>query len=254
MRKANTRQRNGGFTLLELLVVIGIIAVLVALLLPALSHAREKARSTKCQSNIRQLCTATLAYVADHGGKFPKAYDTEITSGSVINRSWDFVTVTTASSSEVKPGALMGRYTDGKIYQCPSFQGVSPGTEDPFTGYNYNTSYIGHGQFEAITEPARIGQVKNPARCALFGDGEYSVGANKYMRAPFSDVEGGGDGDPSVRCAGTQGFRHLGRTNVGFCDGHVESLDEIFTSTDGSGDIAPGTGFISEDNSLYDFN
>jgi prepilin-type processing-associated H-X9-DG protein len=152
----------------------------------------------------------------------------------------------------VEPGRLFRQYTDGRIFQCPSYRGDSPGTDDPYTGYNYNTSYIGHGDLEAITEPARIGHVRSPGTCALFGDGQWSGGANKYMRAPFNDLDGRGDGDPSLRHAGTQGFRHLGRTHVGFCDGHVESLEERFTDTDDPADIADGTGFISPDNSLYD--
>jgi prepilin-type N-terminal cleavage/methylation domain-containing protein/prepilin-type processing-associated H-X9-DG protein len=60
-----------GFTLVELLVVIGIIAVLMAILLPALSGARRHARDLQCASNIRQICIGLLNYATNNRGKFP---------------------------------------------------------------------------------------------------------------------------------------------------------------------------------------
>ena len=88
----------------------------------------------------------------------------------------------------------------------------------------------------------------------MFSDGEYVGGANKFMRSPFK----GRDGSFSGRSAGTQGYRHVGRTNVAFCDGHAEPWIKRFTETydfDKSnvrphGDVP--TGFLSEDNRLYD--
>lgn len=65
------RTRRSGFTLVELLVVIGIIAVLVGILLPALNRAREQARSAKCLSNVRQLATAFFMYTNENKGWFP---------------------------------------------------------------------------------------------------------------------------------------------------------------------------------------
>src|SRR5262245_54641015 len=64
-------QAGAGFTLVELLVVIAVVAILAALLLPTLARAKEEARQTKCASNLRQIALAVMLYADDHEDRFP---------------------------------------------------------------------------------------------------------------------------------------------------------------------------------------
>src|SRR5882724_5855531 len=66
-----TKRQQAGFTLIELLVVIAIIALLAALLLPALTSAKDKGKKTVCFSNLRQMGISIVAYAADNDGKIP---------------------------------------------------------------------------------------------------------------------------------------------------------------------------------------
>src|SRR5438128_3741872 len=73
MKKAHSFTRQRGFTLIELLVVIAIIAILAAILFPVFAQAREKARTTTCISNLRQIGLANNMYVQDYDEHFPFA-------------------------------------------------------------------------------------------------------------------------------------------------------------------------------------
>jgi prepilin-type N-terminal cleavage/methylation domain-containing protein/prepilin-type processing-associated H-X9-DG protein len=236
-------QKNKAFTLVELLVVMGLISVLIAMLMPALSAARQQAKTVQCLSNLRQLAVAAENYVALNDGYYPLAY---WRYSAKREDDWDFSTLDNWKT--VRPGLLWMGHTSMRIQQCPSFEGKSNTLNDPYTGYNYNTSYIGGDQ--GAHPPAKASQVREPSRTALFGDGQWSLGADKYMRAPLL----GPDGPSANRYAGTQGFRHHGKTNVAFCDGHAETLGVRFTNTvpGQESKIAPRTGFLSPDNSLYD--
>jgi prepilin-type processing-associated H-X9-DG protein len=175
-----------------------------------------------------------------------------------ISYCWDFTMY--ENNSHVVPGLLWQGETNPQIQQCPSFNGSADWYGDPYTGYNYNTSYIGHGQDEAIEQPARGSAARHPARTVIFGDGQYSAGADKFMRAPWPDENNGGDSSDAdgLRSAGTQGFRHSGLSNAAFCDGHAESLSACYTNYEedpyNPAAVAPGTGFLSVSNSLYDLN
>jgi prepilin-type processing-associated H-X9-DG protein/prepilin-type N-terminal cleavage/methylation domain-containing protein len=240
------------FSLAELLVVISIIAMLTGLLLPILSRARNQSRSVVCLSNLRQMAVAASVYTQNCSGYYPIAYyQNDTAEGSTYYR-WDFTAILRNDGTTVVPGLLWQGQTTVRIQQCPAFNGKSNDPYDPYTGYNYNTSYIGHGQNECIQMPARVDEVKRPGDCALFGDGQYIAGANKYMRAPKPNPA---DVLFSGREAGTQGYRHLGRTNVAWCDGSSRPVRKCYNQTGNKfldRKIAPGTGFLSPDNSAYD--
>lgn len=247
--RASGRPR--AFTLIELLVVIAIIALLASLLLPAMALAKSRAKSIQCLSNLRQMGIAAHTYIDDSRGFFPIAYYYEKRDGADYSVAWDLTTIM-AITPRVEPGLLWQAHGAKAVQQCPSFTDAANWQTDPYTGYNYNTSFLGHGQYEAIPEPARNTAVRQPANTVIFGDGQYSGGANKFMRAPWPNP---GDETFKGRWAGTQGFRHEKRSNAAFCDGHAQSMRERFTGNkDGSGNVAPGTGFLSPDNSLYDLD
>jgi prepilin-type processing-associated H-X9-DG protein len=231
------------FSVVELLVVTGVIAVLVGILLPALVSARAAAKSEACLSNLHQIGVLFQIYTANNQQSYPFAQWGVGTSYVC----WDFAT---SATGQISPGLIWQNSLSGDtIQQCPVYESKSNTSNDPYTGYNYNTSGIGHGQGEAMPSPLRIGQVTAPSTCALCGDGQYVAGADKFMRSPWT-MPGDSFG---ARSAGTQGYRHQGRTNVVYCDGHAESVSTI-SKTGQNGATATGTGYLSADNSAYSPN
>jgi prepilin-type processing-associated H-X9-DG protein len=235
--------------LVELLVVITIIVMLAALLLPAFAQAGARAKSIQCLSNLRQMGIAAHIYLDDNADFYPIAYWGDDEGNSYC---WDLNVLYDANgNATVQPGILWERQGNAQVQQCPAYTGSANWADNPYTGYNYNTSYLGHGQGEDLPQPAKNSAVRNPVKTVIFGDGQYAGGADKFMRAPFPNP---GDASFDGRFAGTQGFRHRHRSNAVFCDGHAESLRDCCTNYSETVPLAPGTGFLSVSNSLYDLN
>lgn len=254
------------FTIIEVTVTVAVVAALTAVLLPGLSTVNGMSRRTKCQSNLRQMGVAAAAYAVSSNDAMPPAVLYFAEGGGVRTVAWDFE----QRNGEVRPGPLWawtGAATE--VQQCPDYLGPSTFGADPFTGYNYNTTYVGHegtypeinpdGQVVDGWRTARMGRplasFASHDRTALFGEGGWKGGANKFMRAPMNSVEG----SLPLVTAGAQAFRHVGGCTCYVClDGHVATCDHPRRGAQTTDALAgavmdfPSNGFLSDDDSAYD--
>ena len=118
-----TRTRSVGFTLIELLVVIAIIAILLALLTPALSQAKELARRAKCMSNLRSIGIGIATYASDHSGWWPPAgimYTNYVSAGSWVDVIHKYLGITPPENVNFK---VWLNHFNGVSY-CPSTYAV----------------------------------------------------------------------------------------------------------------------------------
>jgi prepilin-type N-terminal cleavage/methylation domain-containing protein/prepilin-type processing-associated H-X9-DG protein len=219
--KRRRKNAQAGFTLIELLVVIAIIAILAALLLPALGKGKASAQRAQCESNLRQLGMATHMYWNDYDGNSFQ-YTQGITNNGVLY--W-FGWINSSLPEGQRPfdlsmGALYPYVTGGDVRLCPSPVWTSPkfkmkGTNVVFS-YGCN-AYV----FGAPAQPAiKSGRILHPTDTALFAD---AAQVNDFQ-APASKANPMFEEwyyvDQTVSYPNGH-FRHAQQANVTFADGHV---------------------------------
>ena len=152
MMKAPYRRR--GFTLIELLVVIAIIAILAAILFPVFARARENARKSTCQSNLKQMALAAMQYAQDYDETLMR---TNISPATNVYYGWAWM--------------LQPYVKNTEIFTCPSRPTAKwNGSGTTFSGFGYGYFAIRTPTTEGASLSARAGIDRVALRVIMFGD------------------------------------------------------------------------------------
>jgi prepilin-type N-terminal cleavage/methylation domain-containing protein/prepilin-type processing-associated H-X9-DG protein len=238
MRARNNKIDNG-FTLIELLVVIAIIAILAAMLLPALSRAKSKAKGITCVSNNKQIGLGMMMYAGDNADYLPP----------LNSRPWPAVLASDWYFKILDRGNyLTSTSISNNVWRCPEvrdadiYPSVSAYYQSPCEGYgpsegnNYTLGIIRYATDNLRTPlgSMKLTNLKRPSQLWLIGDvGVPKVGPNKdvfpsdgyYTEITTKQPDPATGWSAGLAAAGgykQPACRHDARAAFSFCDGHVE--------------------------------
>jgi len=230
-----SRTPNAGFTLIELLVVIAIIAILAAMLLPALARAKSKAERTYCMGSLRQISVFMHLYTDDNKDTFPAHRNQNLypDSSEILTNWW---------------GATIIDYAQSKsnLFHCPSLKGRMPVPFAPtpqywswnfdvrYVGYGYNGWFLGHLPYDnenitvggvnyVTSREFKRANIRRPSENLVIGDKNPTGSDANWSSSlwwPWGNMDAS---DPSSTHEGIDPVRHLGTGNVVFNDAHAES-------------------------------
>ena len=240
------------FTLIELLVVISIIALLVGILLPALGAARESARGVVCQTHVKNLSTAFVAYGTDHNGWWPawSKIGTTDPLNEVVGAwvpSGGLYSPTEPYAVDLADGSLWDYTSDYGVFSCPSdpwshlssglsyttshhiYRNIRPNFADltsmePAVSVSTSRGEARYPQSDKFRTPSNLIYIVDeggPAEDANLPGGISNIGVNDgYFMNLYSDLDGG---NKSSGGADKTKWYHGGGASFGFADGHGEN-------------------------------
>jgi prepilin-type N-terminal cleavage/methylation domain-containing protein/prepilin-type processing-associated H-X9-DG protein len=215
----NHATRKRAFTLIELLVVIAIIAILASILFPVFGRARENARRSSCQSNLKQIGLGIVQYTQDYDDAFPLYSNSPDTPGAIVTIPYGWA------------DAIQPYLKSEQIYQCPSDSGPTPTGATPelrarsngYVDYTYNVAL---GKPSGSSVPGAVNQsiLAAPSLTVMLIDGKINTidAQSEFQKCNARQATRGTGGAGLASDNNIAAQRHLEGANALFCDGHVK--------------------------------
>jgi prepilin-type processing-associated H-X9-DG protein/prepilin-type N-terminal cleavage/methylation domain-containing protein len=204
-----------GFTLIELLVIIAILAILAALLFPAITSMQQRAATTQCVNNLRQIGQGLFLYAGDNNGNLPAANDTNQTyqNARFGYAIWTYVGYAMSNFSFPNNDLQGSVGTDHNIFHCPIIKSgkakILPGATTNPSLFSYGLNY---NPVSNNTLPIPLARISNRQATAMILEQSYGIAGNwEFFKGGF--------------------IPHNNGCNVLFYDGHVDYLKGTNIST-----------------------